>query len=304
MTDLNNKQSDRRILGINVYQIMPEDTTNLFESDRLIDPQCIWPWNFPKLSVPELMPSGRTWPKISIVTVTYNQADYLEETIRSVLCQNYPNLEYIVIDGGSTDHTLSVIKRYEHELSYWISEPDRGQANALNKGFAQSTGEILAWLNSDDRYLSRTLYHVALAYDAYNSDMVVGGCLIVRGRNPEPVAYHHTRLPYAELVDLPLNKLLDLDKHWQGGFFFYQPEVFWSRSIWERSGAHVNEDLYYSMDYELWVRMAVAGANVFHIPEPLTLFRVHESQKTFGDDLPFLKELRELNKQLKKELKA
>ncbi|MEM7725898.1 MAG: FkbM family methyltransferase [Cyanobacteria bacterium P01_A01_bin.45] len=252
----------------------------------------IWPWKASVPSFPDTMPSGKPWPKISIVTVTLNQGDYLEETIRSILLQGYPNLEYIVLDGGSTDNTPEVLDRYRSKLAYCISEPDKGQSNALNKGFNQATGDILAWLNSDDRYLRDTLFKVAIAFDSYDADIVAGGCQLIEGNQPEPFSTHHNLMPLGKSVPLPLERLLDIDGCWQKAEFFYQPEVFWTRQLWEKSGAALDEKLYYSMDYELWVRMAVNQGKIVHIPDPLALYRVHESQKTYGDDIPFLPELK------------
>ena len=111
------------------------------------------------------MPNGKPWPRISIVTPSYQQGEFIERTIRSVLLQGYPNLEYIVVDGGSTDNTQEVLRRYAAELDVCISEADEGQVDAINKGFQHSTGEILAWLNSDDMHLPSTLVEVALAFE-------------------------------------------------------------------------------------------------------------------------------------------
>ena len=111
-----------------------------------------WPWTEPSAPLPATLPDGRPWPKISIVTPSFKQGRFIEETIRSVLLQGYPNLEYIIIDGGSKDEPVEIIRKYERWLTYWVSEPDRGQSEAINKGMARATGEILAYINSDDYY--------------------------------------------------------------------------------------------------------------------------------------------------------
>src|SRR5437868_3021326 len=120
-----------------------------------------WPWTQESPSVPPLTAVGKSWPKISIVTPNYNYGAWLEETIRSVLLQGYPNLEYIVIDGASQDNSVAVIEKYAPYLDYWVSERDKGQTNAINKGFARSTGEIMGWLNSDDLLLPNALRNIA-----------------------------------------------------------------------------------------------------------------------------------------------
>jgi glycosyltransferase involved in cell wall biosynthesis len=268
------------------------------------DDQLQWPWNYCLPEAPPTLPSGKPWPKISVVTVTLNQGAYLEETMRSVLLQGYPNLEYIVLDGGSTDNTPAILNRYRSELTDCVSEPDKGQANALNKGFGRATGDILAWLNSDDCYLPGTLLRVAMAFDIYGTEMVAGGCQLREEHCPTPFKTHHSALPVGKVVPLPLERLLDIDNCWQKGEFFYQPEVFWTREIWERAGGKVREDLFYSMDYELWLRMAHQGASIVHIPDPLTLYRVHPQQKTFGEMIPFLPELKKVSSQFQTEVIA
>ncbi|MBD2743557.1 glycosyltransferase family 2 protein [Coleofasciculus sp. FACHB-1120] len=295
--------SPERILkDLLFYKTPPQTWLDAFWQKSTDDPLLQWPWNYSVPQVPSTLPSGKPWPKISVVTVSLNQGAYLEETLRSVLLQGYPNLEYIVIDGGSSDNTPTILERYRCELAYCVSEPDRGQSHALNKGFSHATGNILAWLNSDDRYLPGTLFRVAMAFDTYTTDLVAGGCLLTLGNNQRPFKTHHNVMPVGKVVSLPLERLLDIDGSWQKADFFYQPEVFFTREIWERSGAQVDESLFYSMDYELWVRMAYHGANIVHIPDSLSLFRRHEQQKTYGDNLPFIDELKEFNAKFKQNL--
>jgi hypothetical protein len=287
---LNFGSPDVQLQNLHLYQNLPEGWQAPF-----IEPsRNHWPWLSYATSHLATLPSGRPWPKISVVTVTYNQGAFLEQTIRSVLLQGYPNLEYIVIDGGSTDNTMTILKRYSQELSFWVSEKDKGQSEALNKGFQRATGEIFAWLNSDDRHLPGTLTRVAMAFDQYEPDMVAGGCLLIDDGAPHAFYNQHTSLATCKKMTLPLDELLDLDGHWKKGDFFYQPEVFWTRQLWERSGSHVDEALYYSMDYELWLRMAEQNAQIVHILDPLVLFRMHDQQKTHGGLSVFDEELKQV----------
>ena len=130
-----------------------------------------WPWTDESSQLPDRMPDGSPWPRISIVTPSLNQDQFIEETIRSVLLQGYPNLEYIIIDGGSIDSSMKVIREYQLWLLYWQSEPDPGQSAAINKGFEVGRGDILAWLNSDDVYLPQTCSIVARAFSESELNM-------------------------------------------------------------------------------------------------------------------------------------
>ena len=226
---------------------------------------------------PEVSPlqSAAEWPRISVVTPSFNQGRFINQTIESVLGQGYPNLEYIIVDGGSTDETAQIVARYGNQVSRFISEPDRGQSHALNKGFALATGEILCWLNSDDQFAPGALLTVVLAFRIHSPDMVAGICEVF-----EDEALVHRHLTSCANGPLPLADLLDLEKGWNAGQFFYQPEVFFSRDLWLRAGGHVREDAHFSMDYELWCRFALNNARLRVLGAPLARFRSHADQKT------------------------
>jgi glycosyltransferase involved in cell wall biosynthesis len=239
-----------------------------------------WPYSLEQSpSLPDTLPNGESWPLISIVTLSYNQGKYLEETILSVAHQGYPRVEHIVMDGGSTDSTVDVLRRNRRFLTYAVSEKDGGQSNAINKGMARATGQILTWLNSDDLLAPGALQGIALGFHTSAADMVAGMvCLRTGGQTTET---HMTCCPPGPL---PIDDLLDLDGGWNAGKFFYQPEVMFSRDIWERAGGYVSERLYHSMDYDLWVRMAEAGARLHVIGKPVAWFRVHADQKTNAEE--------------------
>ena len=220
------------------------------------------------------------WPRISVVMVSFNQAAYLEEGLRSVLEQGYPNLQFIVVDGNSTDGSVEILERYRARLAGLVIEPDRGQSDGLNKGFARADGDILTWVNSDDLLEPGALFRVAQAFATPGVDMVAGGCRQIGLTRERIILNHHNRLPFGIPVALPLGLLLDINRFWFTGSFFYQPEVFFSRDIWQRSGGRLRTDLNYILDYDLWVRMAAAGAHIIHIPEFLACSRTHDQQKT------------------------
>ncbi|MBA7492680.1 hypothetical protein ES702_03230 [subsurface metagenome] len=209
-----------------------------------------------------------SYPRISIVTPSYNQRKFLERTILSVLNQNYPNLEYIVIDGGSTDGSVDIIKKYKKYLKYWVSEVDEGQADAINKGFLKSSGEILAWLNSDDIYLPDTLFKVASAFISMsNFDIVYGNVYGIDEKDFVIKEIRQTPLPFLNYGYL------------YGGFGFYQLSVFWKRDLFFRVGG-LNKKYRCCMDDDLFVRFIMAGSRFKFIREFLGCFRIHSLTKT------------------------
>ena len=228
---------------------------------------------------------GKPWPKISVITVSFNQATYLEECLLSVLQQDYPNFEYVVIDACSTDGSQDILRRYESRLDTLVIEPDDGQSDGLTKGFSHATGDILTWVNSDDLLAPGALCRVAVAFMHHGCDLVAGGCDRVTENTEDIIARHHSALPLERVVELGLHHNLMWHDSWEQGDYFFQPEVFFSADIWRRSGAYLKPHLYWAMDYELWIRMAMAGATVVHIPETLALSRMHDQQKTTQEAL-------------------
>jgi tetratricopeptide (TPR) repeat protein len=236
-----------------------------------------WPYASFDLSAAfeKLKPEGVNWPKITVITPSFNQAEYVEETLLSVLNQNYPALEYIVLDAESADGTIEILRRYQPRISKLIIEPDEGQTDALNKGLHMSTGEIILWVNSDDLLGPGSLFVVALAYLTDQADLIAGFC------------FEHTKHRFG-VVNLPavtpatfnVECLGDLFTYWLKGHYFYQPEVAFSRRIFEKAGASLAKDLHYTMDYEFWLRCAQAGARLSVIHWPIGFFRKHEKQKT------------------------
>jgi len=181
------------------------------------------------------------YTKITIVTPNFNGGAYLEQTIQSVLSQNYPNLEYIIIDGGSTDNSVSIIKQYESQLAYWVSEPDKGMYDAVQKGFVQSTGEIMAWINSDDLYHPKAFFTVAEIFNLGKVNWLHGipSFFDEKGRT---------------IGVEPLKRWSKLD-YYLGNFQWIQQEsVFWRRSLWEVSGGKMATEMKYAGDLELWLR--------------------------------------------------
>ena len=206
-------------------------------------------------------------PTISVVTPSYNQGQFIERTIRSVLDQEYPALEYWVSDGLSTDETISVLHRYKDRLR-WISEKDRGQADAVNKGLRVTSGEIIGWLNSDDIYYPGALAAVAARFEAEPTTDLIYGAANHIDENDQVIELYPTE-PWS------------LARFYQT-CFLCQPAVFFRRSVVERWGG-LDDTLQYSMDYEYWLRLALAGARFsFYESKILAGSRLHSDTKTLA----------------------
>lgn len=202
--------------------------------------------NIPSMSTHEHTRSNHlSLPKISIVTPSFNQSEYLEECIESVLAQNYPNLEYIIMDGGSTDGSVEIIKKYEKHLTYWQSKPDGGHPNAVNEGFKLSTGEILGWLNSDDKLHPFALWKIAFVFH-HNAHIEWLTSRISIWNNDGDLVYISEEPPHFSQRKY-LNR--DFDKP-----FIQQEATFWRRSLWDRAGGFVDPKLRLTFDPELWLR--------------------------------------------------
>ena len=231
-----------------------------------------WPWTSATPNVGEALPNGVTWPKITIVTPSYNYGQFIEETIRSVLLQGYPNLEYIVIDGGSTDCTVDILRKYERYIDFWRSEPDKGQANAINKGFARANGDILAWLNSDDVYEMDVLAQVGEYFQQQpDTDVISGRCLFWHGNDRDHLV---APSPLRTLDDF-----LKIKTNWLSGRLIVQPEAFFRRRALEMAKG-VREEPTYSFDVCLWMDMAKMGCVFGSVNKHWANFRIHDRQKT------------------------
>ena len=200
---------------------------------------------------------------VSIITPSFNQAAYLEQTILSVLDQDYPRIEYIVVDGASTDNSVDIIRKYESKLAYWVSEKDNGQADAINKGFARATGEIIAWLNSDDYYLAGTVSAAVKIFEE-NPDVV-----LVYG-NMLAVDEHGKTFNTLNYKQLTLEDLLCFQ-------IIGQPAVFMRRSALQKAGG-LDSTFHFLLDHHLWIRLAQQG-KILHVPQTWAAARYHAEAK-------------------------
>jgi glycosyltransferase involved in cell wall biosynthesis len=214
---------------------------------------------------------------MSIVTPSFNQGPYLDEAIRSVLDQPYPSVEYVVVDGGSTDGSVDVIRRHQDRLAYWVSEPDRGQYDAINKGFARTTGDVMAWINSDDKYTPWAFQVVAEVLREHPSiEWVTTLYSLTWDRQGRAVACHrnggYSREAFFRGAHLPRRTR-------PGRSFIQQESTFWRRSLWERAGGRIDASLPLAGDFDLWARF-YRHAELWAIATPLGGFRIHGDQKT------------------------
>jgi glycosyltransferase involved in cell wall biosynthesis len=213
-------------------------------------------------------------PKISIITPSFNQGLFLEDTIVSVLDQQYPNLEYIIVDGGSTDNSVSIIKKYESKINYWVSEKDSGQSEAINKGFSRATGEILSWLCSDDLYLPGTLNKVAQLFTA----------------NPDTVMIHGRSILFDESGKETIKGAdkEELDLRYFTVIPFPQPSSFFRKKLISEQGL-LREDLHFAMDYDLLIRTAL-WYKILPAEDIFSRYRLHKDSKTTSQIKSFAKE--------------
>lgn len=206
---------------------------------------------------------------ISIVTPSYNQAPYIEETIQSVLAQDYPHIEYLIIDGGSTDDTIKIIKKFENKLSGWVSERDQGQTDAINKGFARARGDILAWINADDTYEPGAVTAAVNFLREYPEvGMVYGDCNFVDSSGNVIGKFNSAQTNYRLLR--------------QGYTHIPQQTMFFRADLWKQVGP-LDPSFFFAMDYDLWVRLA-ARAEIKYVPHTWANFRIHNSGKTLMAD--------------------
>lgn len=227
-------------------------------------------------------------PKLSIVTPSLNHGHFIEQTIRCILLQGYPNLEYIIIDGGSTDGTVDIIKKYEKHIAYWISESDNGMYDALNKGFARSTGEIMAWSPAGDRYEPSALIVVGNVFQQLQEVEWLTSLYKVKcdEAGNETARYK---------VDGFCGKAFLKGLNFLGGnpyarYMIQQQSTFWRRSLWDKSGACMDASMKVAGDFELWARFFRNGARLYAVDQPVGVFMSHSGQESVENSDQMLRE--------------
>jgi len=210
-----------------------------------------------------------TQPRVSIITPSFNQGQFLEESIRSVLEQDYPDIEYIVVDGGSQDNSVEIIKKYQDRLTWWVSEKDKGHADALNKGFSHATGEILAWLNSDDLYFPKAVSQaVSILKNNSHVGMVYGDAELIDDSGLKAGQFGSKQTDYRKML--------------RGSVHIPQATTFFRADLWRQVGP-LDLSLFYSFDYDLWVRLAKVS-QLLYVSQRWAKFRIHNAGKTIIND--------------------
>ena len=228
-----------------------------------------WPWTEESSGRGYRESSELRWPKITIVTPSFNQGEFIEKTIRSVILQNYPNLEYFIMDGGSSDGTVEIIKKYKKWITCWESSKDQGQTHAIDKGFIIGTGVILAYLNSDDFLMKNTLFYVAKKMKRQKTNWLSGRCLSVdKNDRILSCAKPFERRGIAGWV--------------LGKCYLPQPATFWKAEALRRIGGF-DISLHYSMDYDVWTRFAFAGYKPYLVNKVLAGQLIHHKSKSSGN---------------------
>jgi glycosyltransferase involved in cell wall biosynthesis len=226
-----------------------------------------WPWTESSPTLAVTRPDGSPWPRLSIVTPSYNQGQFLEETIRSVLMQGYPNLEFLVLDGSSQDNSLEILKKYSPFLSYWHSRKDKGQSDAINQGLRMATGDIVAWINSDDTYLSGVFERIVTQFDLRDTQVVYGRAYFIDEESKI----------VGEYPAGPIHSDWRRFRYWRG-WPIPQPTVFLRRKLFEKFG-YLDTALHYGLDYDLFIRLS-CNLKFDYLDIPLANYRIHSHSKT------------------------
>lgn len=237
-------------------------------------------WDEKYHTAPSLYDGSIDYPKISIVIPSYNQGKYIERTIRCILLQNYPNLELIVIDGNSADNSLELIKKYQEYFKCWISEADSGMYDALDKGFALASGDVMGWSPTGDTYVSGALYQVGKAFLNQKRKWVTSSFKIKCDENLDEKARYQ--------VGAFTKESFFSGKHFIGGcdcakYMIQQQSTFWSKEVWLESGAYMDKTLKGAGDFELWARFFYHKFELYQIHEPIGIFMTHEGQESVAN---------------------
>jgi glycosyltransferase involved in cell wall biosynthesis len=218
------------------------------------------------------MSGGRRWPRVSIVTPSYNQGRFIEETIRSILLQGYPDLEYVLIDARSTDESINIVRKYERWLAYWVSEPDRGQADALRKGFDKARGELLGWINADDLLAPGAVRALAEVYVRHPHFGIYAGTVENFKHTPSEESREVVKQHSISFMNLLLSTYAQRPR-------FHQPGIFFTSDTYGQAGG-IDPSYQYRMDYDLLLRMLDKGGRVCYLNETVAYFRKHALSKT------------------------